>query len=61
MKRKAFIRHMHHSGCVLIREGGNHSWWGNPAKNKRSAVPRHAEINDLLILKICKDLDIPKP
>jgi len=26
-----------------------------------SAIPRHNEINDLLVLKICKDLGIPKP
>jgi mRNA interferase HicA len=61
VKRRAFIQHLQQHGCVLIREGGNHSWWGNPAKNKRSSVPRHAEVNDLLARKICKDLDIPKP
>ena len=61
MKRRALIRHLTREGCVLIREGGNHSWWGNPAKNRRSAVPRHAEIHDLLANKICRDLDVPKP
>src|SRR5271165_6994250 len=45
-------------GCELIREGGNHSWWLNPLKNKRSAIPRHSEVQDLLVRKICKDLDI---
>jgi len=33
----------HAHGCVLIREGKNHSWWGNPSKNLRPAVPRHTE------------------
>ena len=61
MKRRALIQHLTQSGCHLIREGGNHSWWGNPAKNRRSAVPRHTEVHDLLVRKICKDLDIPKP
>jgi mRNA interferase HicA len=61
MKRREFLRHLHGQGCVLIREGGNHSWWGNPAKNRRSAVPRHQEVPDLLARKICKDLDIEKP
>lgn len=61
MKRRELVRHLAGHGCVLIREGGNHSWWGNPAKNRRSAVPRHAEVNDLLARKICKDLDVPKP
>jgi predicted RNase H-like HicB family nuclease len=27
--------------------------------NKRSAVPRHSEIKDILVKKICKDLGIP--
>jgi len=55
------MRHLARHGCGLIREGGNHSWWGHAAKNRRSAVPRHTEINDLLARKICKDLDVPKP
>lgn len=28
MKRRALIRHLSAHGCVLIRESGNHSWWG---------------------------------
>ncbi|NBR96749.1 MAG: type II toxin-antitoxin system HicA family toxin [Verrucomicrobia bacterium] len=61
MKRRALIQHLKEQGCELIREGGNHSWWGNPSKNRRSAVPRHTEVHDLLAKKICKDLDIAKP
>jgi mRNA interferase HicA len=61
VKRRIFLQHLQKHGCHLIREGGNHSWWGNPAKNKRSSVPRHSEVNDLIAKKICKDLDIPKP
>jgi len=59
MKRRALIQHLLQQKCVLIREGGNHSWWGNPAKNRRTAVPRHSEIDDFLARKICRDLDIP--
>jgi mRNA interferase HicA len=58
MKRKELIRYLRSKGCELLREGGNHSWWYNPALNKRSAVPRHTEIDDLLVKKICKDLGI---
>ena len=61
MKRRALISHLVEHGCELVREGGNHSWWGNPANKQRSAVPRHAEINDLLVRKICKDLGIAAP
>jgi len=44
----------------LLREGGNYSWWHNPAQNRRSAVPRHKEISEELAKKICKDLGIAK-
>jgi mRNA interferase HicA len=45
-------------GCELVREGGNHSWWGNVILKQRSAVPRHREIPDFLAKKICRDLGI---
>ncbi len=59
MKRRQSLRHLRGNGCELLREGGNHSWWHNPAQNRRSAVPRHTEINDILANKICKDLGVP--
>ncbi|MBI5844460.1 MAG: type II toxin-antitoxin system HicA family toxin [Deltaproteobacteria bacterium] len=59
MKRTELIKHLHQFGCVLIREGGSHSWWGNTEQNRRSSVPRHTEISDTLARKICKDLGIP--
>ncbi|MBK7513982.1 MAG: type II toxin-antitoxin system HicA family toxin [Chloracidobacterium sp.] len=61
MKRRDLIKHLHKHGCELLREGGSHSWWINISQNRRSAVPRHSEVNDKLILKLCKDLGIPKP
>jgi len=61
VKRRELIRHLATQGCVLIREGGSHSWWGNPARNLRSAVPRHTEINKFLARKICRDLGIVEP
>jgi len=57
MKRRELLPHLNNHGCELIREGGNHSWWLNPLKNKRSAIPRHSEVQDLLVRKICKGLD----
>ena len=59
MKRRELVRHLTAQGCHLLREGGNHSWWINPAKNRRSSIPRHAEIDDSLAVKICKDLGVP--
>jgi mRNA interferase HicA len=59
MKRTELIHYLKSLGCELLREGSRHSWWSNPVLNKRSAIPRHVEIKDLLAKKICKDLGIP--
>ncbi|WP_366919547.1 type II toxin-antitoxin system HicA family toxin [Hydrocarboniphaga sp.] len=61
MKRRDLLRHLTTNGCSLLREGGSHSWWQNTALNRRSAVPRHTEVNDHLAKKICKDLGVPEP
>lgn len=61
MKRSHLVRHLRRHGCELLREGARHSWWWNPALNKRSAVPRHVEIKDVLARKICKDLAVAEP
>jgi mRNA interferase HicA len=59
MKRTALLKHLLDNGCVFVREGSRHSWWSNPAQNKRSSVSRHTEVGDNLARKICKDLGIP--
>ncbi len=61
MKRKQLERHLKACGCQFEREGANHSWWHNPILNKYSTVPRHKEIDDNLVRKICKDLSISFP
>jgi mRNA interferase HicA len=61
VKRIDLIRHLEQHGCVLFREGSNHSVFINPATRKTSTVPRHREINDFLARKICKDLQISPP
>ena len=61
MKLRDLEKHLNDNGCEFLREGGRHSWWINIEQNRRTAVPRHREINDNLVLKICKDLGIPKP
>ena len=60
MKRKELLKYLLDNSCELLREGRNHSWWHNPTLNKRSAIPRHNEIRNILAIKICKDLGIPK-
>ncbi|MEL7237913.1 MAG: type II toxin-antitoxin system HicA family toxin [Planctomycetota bacterium] len=59
MKRRDLIKHRESHGCRLLREGGRHSIWCNADNTRRSAVPRHNEINDYLANKICRDLGIP--
>jgi mRNA interferase HicA len=61
MKRKDFLKHLFLCGCLLLREGGNHSIFFNPLANRCSAVPRHHEINRFLCAKICDDLGIKRP
>ncbi len=61
MKQRMLISHLIQHGCELVREGGNHSWWRHRTTNRRSAVPRHTEIDDLLVKKISKDLGIATP
>ena len=58
MKRTALLKYLRSQGCELLREGGSHSWWWNPGQNKRSSMPRHAEIKDILAMKICRDLGV---
>jgi len=58
MKRKEFLKYLRSQGCECLREGSKHSWWYNPILNKRSAIPRHSEIKDILAKKICVDLGV---
>ena len=59
MKRTTLIKHLAKNGCVLLREGSNHSIYLNANNKKQSAVGRHRELSDLLCEKICKQLEIP--
>ena len=61
MKTINFHKYLQKQNCLLIREGGNHSIWQNHISKKISSVPRHKEIKNNLIRKICKDLEIPAP
>lgn len=61
MKRRDLIRHLELHGCQLLREGAKHSLYFNPANNQTTSVPRHREINEFLVRKICRDVGIPEP
>jgi mRNA interferase HicA len=61
VKRTELVRHLNRHGCLLLREGGRHSIFWNPANRRTSAVPRDNEVKEFLARKICRDLDIPAP
>ena len=61
MKRRDLVAHLLAHGCVLLREGAKHSFWINPAKNRRTAVPRHGEVNNNTAKGICTALGVPPP
>ncbi len=58
MKRNDFIKYLMSKGCVFIREGAKHSVFFNPLIKRISTIPRHNEINNFLVRKICRDLGI---
>ena len=61
MKLRDLVRHLKDHNCELLREGGNHSIYVNLENDQVSAVPRHREINEFLVRKICRDSGIPRP
>ncbi len=61
MKRSVFEKHLKKNNCHLLREGRSHSIFINMETREKSPVPRHNEINNWTIQKICKDLNIQKP
>jgi len=60
MKRNNLIKHLRRNGCYLKQEGASHSLWCNPLTGHVEAVPRHTEIPNKLVQKICKALTIKK-
>lgn len=62
MKRRDVIRHLERHGCWLLKEGAKHSRYINLVdRTHTSTVPRHTEISDFLVRKICRQLGIPEP
>jgi len=61
MKRSSLLRHLRKHGCLLKREGKEHSLWTNPVTGAVEAVPRHTEISNKLAKKICRRLSVPDP
>ncbi|HSZ54374.1 MAG TPA: type II toxin-antitoxin system HicA family toxin [Tepidisphaeraceae bacterium] len=60
MKRHDLVRTLERFGCILVRHGGKHDWYHNPATGVSQPVPRHREIKERLAKHIIKLLG-PKP
>jgi predicted RNA binding protein YcfA (HicA-like mRNA interferase family) len=56
MKRRALLKALERMGCVLVRHGGRHDWYTNPATKQSQPVPRHNEINENLAKFILRKL-----
>jgi predicted RNA binding protein YcfA (HicA-like mRNA interferase family) len=59
MKRNVLLRHLKENGCTLDREGKKHSIYINLKTDEWTAVPRHPDIKEITVMKICKELGIP--
>ena len=59
MKRLDLIKTIEGFGCVLVRHGGKHDWYRNPATGISQPVPRHREIKEGLARHIIKMLSHP--
>ncbi len=60
MKRVDLIRAIEGLGRVLIRHGGAHDWYRNPATGVSQPVPRHREITEHLARRIIAVLGEPR-
>jgi mRNA interferase HicA len=60
VKRRDLLRYLRRHRCEVLREAANHTVFVNRRSGKVSTVPRHREINEYLVRKICRDLEIPE-
>ena len=58
MKRDELVRDLLRQACVLLRHGGRHDIYLNPATALKQPVPRHSEIDDALAKHIKKYLGL---
>ena len=61
MKRGKFLQHLRKYNCMVKREGKKHTLVVNISNGIMETVPRHREIDNILVKKICRRLKIPVP
>lgn len=59
MKRREFVQRLVREGCFLLRRGARHDIYFNPRTGLKQPVPRHNEIEDVLIRHIRRRLGLP--
>ena len=60
MKRRDLVRRLKAAGCMLLRPGGRHDIYLNPATGKKQPVPRHTEVDEHLARHIRRVLGVPE-
>jgi len=61
LKRGKLEKHLNKHDCVLHRNGSKHDIFRNTATSRKTTIPRHPDIDEMLCKEICKQLGIPKP
>jgi hypothetical protein len=61
VKRTDLERHLRAHDCQIVREGGRHTIWENPANDARAPIGRHREIPNTTCRSLCRQLGVPRP
>ena len=60
MKRNDFIKILSDNGVVFFRSGSKHDIYRQNMTGKKVSVPRHSEIDNILVQEILKEVKITK-
>ena len=58
MKRSEFIKILSENGVAFFRSGSKHDIYRQSTTGKKVSVPRHSEIDNILIKEILKEIMI---
>jgi len=54
MRRRQLMQHLRRYGCFIKREESKHTLVQNVNNGIRETIPRHIEIDNVLVKKICR-------
>ena len=60
MKRNEFIKVLAENGVVFLRCGSGHDIYRQISTGKKTAIPRHSEIDNILVKRILKEFHLQK-